>query len=146
MAGCLLTMCADTGVDYIDKNLEKRLKRPGDAIFQDEEGSLIGHMLSRFSRTGSSTWVCFLDNCSLPRLINYQYKRDVNWFLLYLLTEVVAKPHNIRQGCNAPSLGKAYQNVVQNLVRIEVSLFGLEMLMNGIEEEKIFAIRAWPIC
>jgi len=39
----------------------------------------------------------------------------VEYFMVYLITEIAATPHHIRQGCNAPKFGKAYQIIVQDL-------------------------------
>jgi hypothetical protein len=51
------------------------------------------------SKTGTSTW----------------QKQVVGLFTRYLLTDATSASHSLRQGRNAPQLGKAYQKMVQNL-------------------------------
>jgi hypothetical protein len=97
--GFLLTMAPAPGLDYLDVDLQEHLDRPRAAFFDNEHASVIGLMFELFAKSGTSTW----------------HKKSVDWFMVYLLTEVAASPHNVRQGGNAPQLGKAYQKVVQDL-------------------------------
>jgi len=97
--GVLLTMSPDLGVDYLDKDLGEYLKYPRDRRIESEEASVLGFMWKRFRISGTHTW----------------HKPTVEWFLVYLLTELAATPHTIRQGRNSMSLISAYQQVVQDL-------------------------------
>lgn len=45
------------------------------------------------------------------------YQNTVEWFMIYLITEMAATPHTLSQGYNAPSLPMAYHFIVQDLVR-----------------------------
>jgi len=99
--GFLLTLSPMAGVNYLDKNFKRHLSEPIDAMFDNDDASAIGHAFQAFADQGSSTW----------------HRRTVEWFLVYLLTEVSVTPHNHRQGCNAPSLECAYSSVVQDLKR-----------------------------
>jgi hypothetical protein len=100
-SGVLLTMSPDLGVDYLDKNLGEYLNYPRDRRIESEEASVLGFMWKRFRTSGTHAW----------------HKPTVEWFLVYLLTELAATPHTIRQGRNSVSLISAYQQVVQDLVR-----------------------------
>jgi hypothetical protein len=93
-------MSSDNGVHYLDKNLEEYLNYPRDRRVESEEGSALGFMWKRFSKSGTHTW----------------HQPTVEWFVVYLLTELAATPHTVRQGRNAVSLISAYQKVVQDLV------------------------------
>lgn len=50
-------MCANGGIDYIDRLLDERIDKPGDSAFEDEDGSMIGLLFELFMKTGSSSWV-----------------------------------------------------------------------------------------
>lgn len=89
------------GVNYLDKNFSRHLAEPIDAMFDNDDASAIGHAFQAFADEGTSTW----------------HRRTVEWFLVYLLTEVGVTPHNLRQGCNAPSFENAYSSVIQDLKR-----------------------------
>jgi hypothetical protein len=93
-------MSPDLGVDYLDKDLGAYLDYPSDRRLESEEASVLGFMWKRFRKSGTHTW----------------HKPTLEWFLVYLLTELAATPHTIRQGRNTVSLISAYQQVVQDLV------------------------------
>ena len=99
--GFLLTLSPMAGVNYLDKNLSRHLSEPLDTVFYNDNASAVGHVFQAFAEHGSATW----------------HRRTVEWFLVYLLTEVGCTPHNIRQGGNAPSLETAYSTVIQDLKR-----------------------------
>ena len=98
--GFLLSLSPMAGVNYLDKNFHKHLSEPLDALF-DSDGSAVGHVFQAFADQGTSTW----------------HRKTVEWFLVYLITEVGVTPHNLRQGCNAPSFESAYSSVIQDLKR-----------------------------
>lgn len=99
--GFLLTATAGGGVDYIDRDLDQYLKLPSAAQADNEDGSMLGLLFEIFSQTGTSTW----------------YRKNVDWLLVYILTEIAVKPTHIRNGCNAPSILRTYQAIVQDLKR-----------------------------
>lgn len=99
--GFLLTLSPMAGVNYLDKNFSRHLAEPIDAMFDNDDASAIGHVFQAFADQGTSTW----------------HRRTVEWFLVYLLTEVGVTPHNLRQGCNAPGFDSAYSAVIQDLKR-----------------------------
>ena len=88
-------------VNYLDKNFSRHLAEPIDTIFGNDDASAVGHVYEAFSQNGTGSW----------------HRRTVEWFLVYLLTEVGTTPHNFRQGCNAPSFESAYSSVIQDLKR-----------------------------
>jgi hypothetical protein len=115
LEGYLLTMSSSHGVDFLNKEISQNIKFLPEYITDNHDASVIGFMYKLFEHTGSSLW----------------HRKTVDWFLVYLLTEVVIVPHNIRQGRSEISLMSAYQSVVQNLVSAEkmfrgkrVDLFG----------------------
>lgn len=99
--GYLLTLSPMAGVNYLDKNMAQHLDDPIDLIFDNDNASAVGHFFQAFAEQGTTSW----------------HRRTVEWFLVYLITEVGVTPHNLRQGCNAPSIESAYQSVIQDLKR-----------------------------
>ena len=99
--GFLLTLSPMAGVNYLDKNFHRHLSEPIDAMFDNDDASAVGHAFQAFADNGTSTW----------------HRRTVEWFLVYLLTEVGVTPHPVRQGFNAPSFESAYSAVIQDLKR-----------------------------
>lgn len=99
--GFLLTLSPMAGINYLDKNFSRHLAEPIDCIFDNDDASAVGHAFQAFADQGTSTW----------------HRNTVEWFLVYLLTEVGVTPHNFRQGCNAPSFESAYSSVIQDLKR-----------------------------
>jgi hypothetical protein len=45
-------------------------------------------------------------------------QKTVEWFVVFLLTEISVMPSNVHSGRAVPSLGLALQRTVMNLVRI----------------------------
>ena len=99
--GCLLTLSPMVGVNYLDKNFSRHLSDPLDAMFDNDDASAIGHAFQAFAENGTNSW----------------HRKTVEWFLVYLLTEIGTTPHNFRQGCNCPSFESAYSSVIQDLKR-----------------------------
>jgi len=99
--GFLLTLSPMAGVNYLDKNFSRHLAEPIDAMFDNDDASAVGHAFQAFQDQGTSSW----------------HRKTVEWFLVYLLTEVGVTPHPIRQGFNAPSFESAYSTVIQDLKR-----------------------------
>lgn len=91
------------GVDYLDKKFSEYLKLPPECLFDYDAASVVANISHTFSETGTSSW----------------HKKTVEWFLVYLMTEIAAAPNNVRQGRNAPTVENAYQAIVQDLVRGE---------------------------
>ena len=99
--GFLLSLSPMAGVNYLDKNFNRHLSEPLDALFDNDDASAVGHVFQAFADQGTKTW----------------HRNTVEWFLVYLITEVGVTPHNFRQGCNAPSFESAYSSVIQDLKR-----------------------------
>ncbi|KAI4203436.1 MAG: hypothetical protein LQ346_001785 [Caloplaca aetnensis] len=99
--GIVLTLSPMAGVNFLDKRMGQHLCEPVNAIFDNENASAPGYIFSAFADQGTSTW----------------HRRTVEWFLIYLVTEVGATPHAQRQGYNAPELDSAYQSIIQDLKR-----------------------------
>lgn len=108
LQGFLLTMSPAAGVDYLNSNLQYYLQISQEELAQDNFASAIAQVWREFSETGTQTW----------------YRQDVEWFLVYLITEVGTTPHSIRQGHSIPSLMDAYDAIVHDLVR-DLTLFGI---------------------
>lgn len=99
--GVLLTMSSMRGVNYIDKDLSSHLQEPAECLFYNDHASVLGQIWKLFSKTGTSSW----------------HTASVEWFLVYLMTEVVCTPHTEAQGHNAPTIPFAYQNIIQGFKR-----------------------------
>lgn len=104
--GFLLTMSPAAGVDYLNANLPYYLELSREDLSQDNCASAMAQVFHEFSRTGTQTW----------------YRKNVEWFLVYLITEAGVTPHNIRQGHSVPSLLDAYDAIVHELVRLPSGL------------------------
>jgi hypothetical protein len=89
------------GINYLDKHFSRYLGEPIDAIFDNDDASAVGHVYQAFAEQGTSTW----------------HRRTVEWFLVYLISEVGVTPHGLRQGHNAPAIETAYSSVIQDLKR-----------------------------
>ena len=99
--GMLLTLSPMAGINYLDKNFGRHLSEPIDSMFDNDDASAVGHAFQAFADQGTTTW----------------HRKTVEWFLVYLLTEVGVTPHPVRQGFNAPSFESAYSAVIQDLKR-----------------------------
>ena len=99
--GFLLSLSPMAGVNYLDKWFAKYLREPIDSRFDNDDASAVGHCFQAFANSGTSTW----------------HRKSVEYFLVYLLSEVLATPHAMRQGCNAPTVYSAYSSVIQELKR-----------------------------
>ena len=99
--GFLLTLSPMAGINYLDKHFNKYLTEPTDAIFENDDASAVGHIYQAFAEQGTSTW----------------HRKTVEWFLVYLLSEIAVTPHTMRQGHNAPAMETAYSSVIQDLKR-----------------------------
>ena len=96
-----MTFFPATGVNYIDKDLAKYLKEPPKGQFENADISVLSNIRRTFSADGTDQW----------------HHNTVEWFMVFLITEIAATPHTLSQGYNAPSLPMAYHFIVQNLVR-----------------------------
>jgi len=93
-------MSPAAGVDYLNSNLPQYLELSPEDLSLDNFASATAQIFREFSESGTRTW----------------YRKNVEWFLIYLLTEVGVTPHNIRQGYSVPSLMDAYDAIVHELV------------------------------
>ena len=99
--GVLLTFLPAGGVNYIDRDLADHLKEPPEGQFDNADASVLSNVWKMFSKEGTDQW----------------HQNTVEWFMIYLMTEMAATPHTLSQGYNAPSLPMAYHLIVQDLVR-----------------------------
>lgn len=99
--GVILTMSAMRGVNYLDKNLSQHLDEPPECLFTNSDASVLGQVWRVFSETGTKSW----------------RNASTEWFLVYLMTELVCTPHEMTQGSNAPTIQAAYQMIIQDFKR-----------------------------
>lgn len=90
------------GVNYLDRHFKRHLSESGDAIFDNDVASAIAFVRRQFTESGTQTW----------------HRPSVEWLLVHLITEIGATPHIDRQGCNAPTIEGAYQEVIQQFVSL----------------------------
>lgn len=121
-AGFVLTMSSAAGVDYLNTNLPYYLEKSQDALFQDNFASAIAQIYMEFSSSGTDTW----------------YRKTVEWFLVYPVSEVGTTPHNIRQGYSVPSLMDAYDAIVHELKERRYDQWQ--------RNETISLVRAYLVC
>jgi hypothetical protein len=98
--GVVMTMSPAGGVGYINRNFSQYLNLPGTELNCTGHASPIAQIFEEFAQTGTNTW----------------YRATVEWFLVYLITEMGALPHNIRHGYNVVSIMDAYENLVHDIV------------------------------
>ncbi|KAI4194910.1 MAG: hypothetical protein LQ348_002533 [Seirophora lacunosa] len=105
--GFLLTLSGMRGVNYLDRHFERHLGEPRDAIFDNDVASAIAFVRQQFKDSGTQKW----------------HRASAEWLLVHLMTEIGATPHVDRQGCNAPTLEGAYQEVIQQFKRRQYEHF-----------------------
>ena len=114
-------MSPATGVDYLDKRLPdiiehqdrdqhdylhqaqastQQEKQDDDLVWPDRETSAIAQVYAQFEDEGVKRWP----------------QKNVEWLMVYLLTEIATTPHSMRSGYASPSILDAYDAVVQQLV------------------------------
>ncbi|KAE8864905.1 hypothetical protein PTNB73_05793 [Pyrenophora teres f. teres] len=120
--GFLLTMSPTAGVDYLNTNTRHYLHMPKPLLQHDSFASATAQIYREFSETGTSTW----------------RRKNVEWFLVYLITELGTTPHNIRQGYSIPSLMDAYDAIVHELKERRYDRWQ--------RNETIHLVRAYLVC
>ncbi|RYO92298.1 hypothetical protein DL762_001747 [Monosporascus cannonballus] len=116
-------MSPAAGVDYLNANLPHHIQMGREELSRDNFASAFAEIYREFSETGTSTW----------------FRKSVEWFLVYLITEIGATPHNIRQGYSVPSLMDAYDAIVYGLVKAR--RYGRWQ-----QNETINPVRAYLVC
>ena len=104
-------MSPQIGINYLDKNVSKTMKEPVTADSLRQDASVLEALRQR------------------ARLCNPFDKKGIlmpgagglEWFMVFLITEFEASPHNLRQGRNAPDIQKVYSTIVSNLVYSKIS-------------------------
>ena len=74
------------------------MQKPHDLMNNSDANSL-AHVAEAFLDSGTSRW----------------HRRTVEWLVVYLFTEAVGTPHNIRQGRSSITLLNGYHEVAQDL-------------------------------
>ena len=54
--GFLLTLSPMAGVNYLDKNFDRHLAEPIDAMFDNDDASAVGHVYQAFASQGTASW------------------------------------------------------------------------------------------
>jgi len=109
-------MSSNTGIHYLDKNLHDYLEFSIQGREDCEDASVLGYLFKRFEKNGTRYW---------PR-------KTVEWFLVYLLTELVVTPHTLRQGNNVMSLITAYERVLEKLVSKAFRILSVHFLADAV--------------
>ena len=111
--GVLLTMSAAKGIDYVTRDLAMYLDNSPETICNNPSASALAHLRTHFEATGTQMW----------------HKRTVEYFLVFMLTELALTPHNGREGYNAISVLDGFQAVVRSLVSIYLCNVNIRLLM-----------------
>lgn len=99
--GMLLTMSAATGVDQLHKTFDVDIKEPLEHRLLNRDASVVGNMMHWLQDRGAIGW----------------HDTSVEWFMIYLVTEIAIAPTNITSGRAAISVLSALQGAVLDLVR-----------------------------
>jgi hypothetical protein len=99
--GYLLTLAPPIGVNYLDKNLSKYIRKPVGSLLHYDKASALAAVFKQFAETGTLTWG----------------KKTVDWFLIFLITELCSTPHSMRDGHSGPDVAVAFQSIIRDLVR-----------------------------
>lgn len=108
-------MSPAAGVDYLNLNLPHYLELSREDLSRDNFASATAQVFREFSKTGTQTW----------------FRKNVEWFLVYLITEVGVTPHNIRQGYSVVSLLDAYDAIVHELVELPSEFLSSSAIHRG---------------
>jgi hypothetical protein len=95
-----MTMSSAAGVGYMNRNISQYLDLPRSELNCVSHASAIAQIFEEFACTGVDTW----------------YHATVEWFVVYLITELGAIPHTIRQGHSVVSIMDAYDKIVHEIV------------------------------
>ena len=71
LIGCILTMSAARGIDYITRDFSMYLNESPGTTCRNPHASALAHLRSHFETTGTQSW----------------HKKSVEWFLIFLVTE-----------------------------------------------------------
>ena len=95
-------------LNYLNKDLSKDIQEPVDSLSENDNASAIAVVFKNFAKNGTTYWS----------------RKTVDYLLIFIITEIAATPHSIRDGHSAPDIAIAYQSILQDLVRNTVSLMG----------------------
>jgi len=101
-------MAPPMGVNYLDKNYSKYVQKPMESLLDFPHASVIARVYENWAVGGTKYWG----------------KKTVEWFLIYLMTEIACTPHAIQSGYAAPDIALAYHSIVQDLVWHIITLTG----------------------
>ena len=93
-------MSAATGVDHLHRDFESHVKETMKDRLENPKSSVIGNRVATLQEHGAKDW----------------HERTVEWFLIYLVSEIGVAPQNMYSGRSAVSLRSALHNTVQDLV------------------------------
>lgn len=94
-----MTFANTSGIDYLTKDFEQLTEYPGYDMLYHKDASVVAHTMHAFQHSGTKRW---------NRICN---EHDAVWLLVYLFTEAVVVPHNIRGGRSAIEILDAYMDV-----------------------------------
>jgi hypothetical protein len=107
--GYILTMSAASGVNLLGKDLQGELEVPTNYDPHNESNSVIGYL-----RTGLEKYYYSNDHFGWHKW----EKEKIEWFLVYLITELEPTPFAGRWSRDLPEIQAAYAAIVQDLVRL----------------------------
>jgi hypothetical protein len=107
LPGFVLTMSATTGVNFLGHDRQAELEVPTNYDPHHESNSVLGYL-----RTGPEKYYYSNDHFGSHK----REKENVEWFLVYLITELEPTPFAERWSRNPPEIQAAYAAIVQDLV------------------------------
>lgn len=97
-------MSAASGVDLLHRDFREHIQQTLEARLKDPDASVIGSQMSALQERGASEW----------------YQHTVEYFLVFLVTEIGITPHNHLSGHSAASLLSALQSISRDLVYLSM--------------------------
>lgn len=95
-------MTAATGIDLLHRDFRHHIMQPMRSRMQDPEASVVGSQMRALEKHGADKW----------------YQLTVEYFLIYLVTEIGNTPHNMLSGHSTSSLVSALKGVNRDLVKL----------------------------
>ena len=109
LPGFILTMSATTGVNVLGNDLQAELEVPTNYDPHNESNSVLGYL-----RTGLERYYYSNEHFGLHKW----EKENIEWFLVYLITELEPTPFAGHWSRDLPDIQAAYGALVQDLVRL----------------------------
>jgi hypothetical protein len=93
-------MSAAAGVDALHKDFRAHVRDTLHNRLNNPECSVVAQQMRALEKRGAQDW----------------YEHSIEWFLVYLITEISASPSTYASGLSAVSINSAMQSAMQDMV------------------------------